>query len=274
VNRNRERYRPKGRGKKQKTCPNGHVYLSGQGCVVCARARSNERRRAASRARRRALPETKTCRRGHTYKPGKGCYQCQLAYYAERRRADPEWRARANERGRKYEQRRYALDAEHRERRKARAKQKWWSDEEHREKAKSSAKERKKQYRSDPAFRAAQVRAERVRLDAIYEDAGRHAAHREKQRWRNHIRRARVAGTDSPGVTKEEWAAICARFANDCDETICAYCKSRLADTIDHVVPIARGGRDAPDNVVPACKSCNSSKNAKLLSEWRQTAAL
>jgi 5-methylcytosine-specific restriction enzyme A len=47
---------------------------------------------------------------------------------------------------------------------------------------------------------------------------------------------------------------------------ICAYCGGKFAArdlTMDHVVPIARGGRSAKGNVVAACRKCNSDK--KLL---------
>lgn len=47
---------------------------------------------------------------------------------------------------------------------------------------------------------------------------------------------------------------------------LCAYCGQRFPAkelTMDHVVPVARGGRSAKGNVVPACKPCNSKK--KLL---------
>src|SRR5437868_11170416 len=47
---------------------------------------------------------------------------------------------------------------------------------------------------------------------------------------------------------------------------ICAYCGKAFAAsdlTMDHVVPIARGGRSTKGNVVAACKACNNEK--KLL---------
>lgn len=52
---------------------------------------------------------------------------------------------------------------------------------------------------------------------------------------------------------------------------VCAYCEkphkpSEL--TMDHVVPVARGGRSQRGNVVPACKECNSRK--KLLTPAEQ----
>ncbi len=52
---------------------------------------------------------------------------------------------------------------------------------------------------------------------------------------------------------------------------ICHYCKQQFAAktlTMDHVVPISRGGKSVKSNVVPACKECNSSKHYLLPSEW------
>lgn len=47
----------------------------------------------------------------------------------------------------------------------------------------------------------------------------------------------------------------------------CAYC-SRPAETWDHIVPVSKGGDTTPGNVVPACRSCNSSKKDRDLDEW------
>lgn len=47
---------------------------------------------------------------------------------------------------------------------------------------------------------------------------------------------------------------------------LCAYCGQQFPAkelTMDHVVPVARGGRSSKGNVVPSCKPCNSKK--KLL---------
>lgn len=38
--------------------------------------------------------------------------------------------------------------------------------------------------------------------------------------------------------------------------------------TMDHVVPISKGGKTTIDNVIPACSSCNSSKQARDIIEW------
>src|SRR5260370_13514787 len=40
---------------------------------------------------------------------------------------------------------------------------------------------------------------------------------------------------------------------------VCAYCQKPVAPrelTIDHVVPVARGGRSVRGNVVPSCQEC------------------
>ncbi len=44
---------------------------------------------------------------------------------------------------------------------------------------------------------------------------------------------------------------------------ICHLCNGEFADAIDHVVPVARGGSDHPDNLRPAHTKCNSSKGAR-----------
>jgi 5-methylcytosine-specific restriction protein A len=48
------------------------------------------------------------------------------------------------------------------------------------------------------------------------------------------------------------------------DTGICHYCQNRFAPhklTMDHIVPLARGGTTTPGNVVPACLSCNRQKS-------------
>jgi 5-methylcytosine-specific restriction endonuclease McrA len=50
----------------------------------------------------------------------------------------------------------------------------------------------------------------------------------------------------------------------------CQYCGSRPQDlTIDHVVPISRGGQDTWENVVAGCRSCNHRKGARTPDEAR-----
>jgi 5-methylcytosine-specific restriction endonuclease McrA len=50
----------------------------------------------------------------------------------------------------------------------------------------------------------------------------------------------------------------------------CFYCGSNEEKiTLDHVIPIKLGGRHSIGNLVSACQSCNSSKQDKLVMEWK-----
>ena len=52
---------------------------------------------------------------------------------------------------------------------------------------------------------------------------------------------------------------------------ICHYCRRTVgprALTLDHVVPLIRGGRSVRANMVAACKECNSKKQSLLPWEW------
>jgi 5-methylcytosine-specific restriction endonuclease McrA len=51
----------------------------------------------------------------------------------------------------------------------------------------------------------------------------------------------------------------------------CGYCGRPTPPrelTMDHRVPLVRGGRSTRGNVVPACKSCNTRKRYLLPAEW------
>lgn len=47
------------------------------------------------------------------------------------------------------------------------------------------------------------------------------------------------------------------------DDFTCRYCRSKDHElTVDHVVPVALGGTDKPDNLVAACRDCNAGKSS------------
>ena len=48
----------------------------------------------------------------------------------------------------------------------------------------------------------------------------------------------------------------------------CCYCGSRDFLSVDHLIPTKRGGANVGDNLVWACRSCNSSKCARDALEW------
>lgn len=63
--------------------------------------------------------------------------------------------------------------------------------------------------------------------------------------------------------TQADWQWTLDQFGG-----LCAYCRLRPGTTIDHVVPLSRGGADAIWNLLPACITCNCSKGPRTLSEW------
>jgi 5-methylcytosine-specific restriction endonuclease McrA len=89
----------------------------------------------------------------------------------------------------------------------------------------------------------------------------------EKVSALGHTDRARRL--NAPGkTTAAEWSGILDHFGHRC-----AYCLRHEADigaklTKEHVEPLTRGGTNWPDNLVPACKSCNSRKNNSTLVEF------
>ena len=51
----------------------------------------------------------------------------------------------------------------------------------------------------------------------------------------------------------------------------CYYCQQIVSFkelTMDHLVPLTRGGRSTRDNLVPSCKACNNLKKNMLPLEW------
>jgi 5-methylcytosine-specific restriction protein A len=54
-------------------------------------------------------------------------------------------------------------------------------------------------------------------------------------------------------------------------EGVCYFCGKKVPPkelTMEHVVPIIRGGTTSKGNLVPACKECNSKKKYLLPIEW------
>lgn len=54
---------------------------------------------------------------------------------------------------------------------------------------------------------------------------------------------------------------------------LCYYCTRLFKPkelTMDHIVPLARGGRSTKDNLVVCCKDCNNKKKTLLPIEWEE----
>lgn len=86
------------------------------------------------------------------------------------------------------------------------------------------------------------------------------AAFREIQR-RSHvsnparIRRSQRLSLVERTLTEAEWCETLEFFDHRC-----AYCLGHKKLTMDHVIPISKGGPHTAGNIVPACRSCNSKK--------------
>jgi 5-methylcytosine-specific restriction protein A len=58
-------------------------------------------------------------------------------------------------------------------------------------------------------------------------------------------------------LKKTQW------WANQIQKGVCHYCQKKFASkelTMDHVIPLARGGTSTEGNIVPACTDCNRQK--------------
>lgn len=92
------------------------------------------------------------------------------------------------------------------------------------------------------------------------------AANPHKTRAKSSRYRARKRGVPVLTFTAAQWQELIDEYLGRC-----AYCGCKPdVLTQDHVIPLSRGGNHTKENIVPACVSCNSSKRAKLLSEWKR----
>ncbi len=56
-------------------------------------------------------------------------------------------------------------------------------------------------------------------------------------------------------------------------EGVCYFCGRKFPPkelTMDHVIPLIRGGKSTKGNVVAACKECNNKKKHMLPLEWEE----
>lgn len=68
-------------------------------------------------------------------------------------------------------------------------------------------------------------------------------------------------------LRKQNW------WRNRIAKGVCHYCGKSVPPqelTLDHLVPLARGGKSTRGNCVPACKDCNNRKKNLLPLEWEE----
>ena len=77
--------------------------------------------------------------------------------------------------------------------------------------------------------------------------------------------------TGAPGLSSQRRAKLRAKWKQQAKP--CVYCGA-LATTIDHVLPLVRGGTNYEGNLAPCCHRCNSSKSGRTVIEWRHGVSL
>jgi 5-methylcytosine-specific restriction endonuclease McrA len=79
------------------------------------------------------------------------------------------------------------------------------------------------------------------------------------------VRRRRARQIEAPGrgVSATEWQEVLEAAVG-----LCSYCNESRPLTLDHVEPLALGGAHDAENVVAACKPCNSSKGDTHVLVW------
>lgn len=71
---------------------------------------------------------------------------------------------------------------------------------------------------------------------------------------KQHITREKTKARE---LRKSQW------WKNEIAKGICHYCGKKFKSnelTMDHVIPLARGGKSSKGNIVPCCKECNNKK--------------
>ncbi|KKN70406.1 hypothetical protein LCGC14_0431010 [marine sediment metagenome] len=65
-------------------------------------------------------------------------------------------------------------------------------------------------------------------------------------------------------LSKKEWVDKKAEYGYRC-----AYCGKKAKQlTVEHIVALSQGGEDIKSNIIPACSTCNKSKNKRPLIDW------
>jgi hypothetical protein len=80
-----------------------------------------------------------------------------------------------------------------------------------------------------------------------------------------HYRR-QLRERSAPGLTQSQRKRLLERWRRQ--GLPCVYCGD-VATTMDHVLPLVRGGTNHEGNLAPCCKRCNSSKAGWTVVEWR-----
>lgn len=84
--------------------------------------------------------------------------------------------------------------------------------------------------------------------------------HPESRNIQHHRRRARKQSALNDGtITRQSVLALLSSWSG-----ICPRCGKDAKPTIDHVIPLAKGGAESISNLQLLCRSCNSAKGTKI----------
>lgn len=111
----------------------------------------------------------------------------------------------------------------------------------------------------DDAARYLREREHRLAYATDYARANPHVGQATKRK-----RRAALAGAGTFRFTSTDWLRMQRRFGFRC-----AYCHQKRPLTMDHVIPVIRGGTHSAGNIIPACGPCNSRKQGRFITEWK-----
>lgn len=105
------------------------------------------------------------------------------------------------------------------------------------------------------AVKARYYAEERDRVRALQAEWRRNNPERIQAIRRRRETKKRTVLADPGRHTPEQWAALVSQHCGRC-----VYCKAETIMTVDHIVPLCKGGSDRIENLQPLCRACNSRK--------------
>lgn len=119
---------------------------------------------------------------------------------------------------------------------------------------------RNKKYKTNNAVKVAKYK--RAYYEAHREDYNRNLRAWRTKNWDRHYinhlakRQALLRGATISNFTLEDWIELLENAGY-----VCSYCGSTSKLTMDHIVPLSKGGNHTKGNITPACQPCNSRKH-------------
>lgn len=107
---------------------------------------------------------------------------------------------------------------------------------------------------------------ENVRADVAKRTSAWRAKNPERRRATENLRRARKKSADGHYTALDIFNTL-VRQNYECAGISCAKSITKHY-TIDHILPLSRGGSNWPYNIQLLCRSCNSKKGVRTMDEW------